>query len=126
MQWLVFVMRLTVVDPFVVYHTRSPPLRRCAADDGTITPLVNAAEFESARNATDLIVIKFFAPWCRACRGLEPKYKRISVEYSKKGVNFYEITSAESLSFVGLHFFFSDCVAPFKVVIIRRRDVKFF
>ena len=23
----------------------------------------------------ELVVVKFFAPWCRACRGLEPKHE---------------------------------------------------
>ena len=28
-----------------------------------------------------LRVVKFWAPWCRACKGLEPKYKRIAGQY---------------------------------------------
>jgi thiol-disulfide isomerase/thioredoxin len=43
----------------------------------------------------DLVVIKFHAPWCRACRGLEPKYKRLAMEYSPKRVVFYEMSHKE-------------------------------
>ena len=31
-----------------------------------------------ANNPDKLTVIKFFAPWCKACKGLEPKYKQIA------------------------------------------------
>ncbi|KAJ8601892.1 hypothetical protein CTAYLR_002658 [Chrysophaeum taylorii] len=63
----------------------------------TIGVLESEADFVRAINATagsDLIVIKFFAPWCRACRGLDPKYKRLSVEYAAKGggVQFFELS----------------------------------
>jgi thiol-disulfide isomerase/thioredoxin len=40
-------------------------------------------------------VIKFYAPWCRACRGLESKYKRLATEYSPKRVAFYEVSHKE-------------------------------
>jgi len=76
--------------------------RRCgvavasvASEPGLIGSLESEAEFEAAVNGTakELVVIKFFAPWCRACRGLEPKYKRLSVEYAAKGgVRFYELS----------------------------------
>ena len=38
-------------------------------------------------------VVKFWAPWCRACKGLEPKYKRIADQYpslSFKQLNWEE------------------------------------
>ena len=29
-------------------------------------------------NPDQITIIKFYAPWCRACKGLEPKYVQIS------------------------------------------------
>lgn len=67
-----------------------------AATMGRVGVLESEADFVHAINGTsgdDLVVVKFFAPWCRACRGLEPKYKRLSVEYAAKGgVRFYELS----------------------------------
>lgn len=54
--------------------------------------LSDEKSFTAATNARDLVVIKFYAPWCRACRGLEPKYKRIAMEYGNKKATFYEIS----------------------------------
>jgi len=63
-----------------------------------VHPLLDKKSFVSATrereggNTQDLVVIKFYAPWCRACRGLEPKYKRLAMEYSNKRVVFYEMS----------------------------------
>lgn len=63
----------------------------------TITTLHDEAGFDLVTGADEgeLVVVKFFAPWCRACRGLEPKYKRLSVEYSPKKVRFFEMSHKE-------------------------------
>lgn len=45
----------------------------------------------------DLIVIKFWAPWCRSCKNFEPKYKHIATQY--KGVRFLELNWEENREF---------------------------
>jgi len=63
-----------------------------------VHPLLDKKSFVSVTReregdyTQDLVVIKFYAPWCRACRGLEPKYKRLAMEYSTKRVVFYEMS----------------------------------
>lgn len=87
-----------------LYRSRLASRRRASVSqqqdspttESFITSLDTEAAFVSAINSTakdDLIVVKFFAPWCRACRGLEPKYKRLSVEYAARGgVQFFELS----------------------------------
>jgi len=38
----------------------------------------------------ELVVIKFFASWCRACKTIEPKFKRLANEFGG-AARFYEI-----------------------------------
>jgi len=93
-------------EPFVLAPSPSTSRRRplvhgvttAASTKEEIRGLSNSADFEDAINGTDLSIIKFYAPWCRACRGLEPKYKRISTEYSKKGFVFFEMSHKELAS----------------------------
>lgn len=40
-------------------------------------------------NSNTLVVIKFFAPWCRSCKALGVKYRRMAVKYEK--VTFVEV-----------------------------------
>lgn len=37
-------------------------------------------------NPDKIIILKFFAPWCRACKGLEPKYIQISKDPKYEGL----------------------------------------
>lgn len=61
-----------------------------------VRSLLDESSFLAATSARpdsdELVVIKFYAPWCRACRGLEPKYRRLAMEYSTKRVVFYEMS----------------------------------
>ncbi|CAN0438703.1 unnamed protein product, partial [Ectocarpus sp. 13 AM-2016] len=40
-------------------------------------------------NSNSLVVIKFFAPWCRSCKALDVKYRRMAVE--NEDVKFVEV-----------------------------------
>jgi len=54
------------------------------ATAGEIQSYTGSNEFEEyASNVPDgeLLVVKFWAPWCRACKGLEPKFKRVAQQY---------------------------------------------
>lgn len=39
------------------------------------------ALIESAQQEDRLVVIKFFASWCRACKAMGPKYQRITEDW---------------------------------------------
>lgn len=55
-------------------------------------PVCFAAYFRAFLNehSDELVVLKVYAPWCRACKGLEPKYQQIanSEQYSELPVKF--------------------------------------
>lgn len=59
-----------------------------------VRSITSDAEFLDAmeRGKDDLIVVKFYASWCRACKALGPKYKKVAGEYGGPcGAHFYEI-----------------------------------
>ncbi|KAH8093633.1 hypothetical protein JL720_4781 [Aureococcus anophagefferens] len=77
--------------PAALRSTATPPEQKAS-----VAPLPDEATFTSATARDDgLVVIKFYAPWCRACRGLAPKYERLSAEYGPKNVKFYEMSHKE-------------------------------
>lgn len=50
-------------------------------------------------NSNTLVVIKFFAPWCRSCKALDVKYRRMAVKY--ENVTFVEVREKNWLTVVG-------------------------
>lgn len=42
-----------------------------------------------------LVVVKFYASWCRACKTIEPRFKRLAVEFHDLA-KFYEIEFSEN------------------------------
>lgn len=50
-------------------------------------------EFETALSKVgdELVVIKYYASWCRACKALGPKVEKIARAYKDKRVAFYEL-----------------------------------
>jgi len=51
-------------------------------------------------NPDKLVVMKFFAPWCRACKGLEPKYKRVANADEASDVVFAQFDVQHNKRFV--------------------------
>ena len=43
------------------------------------------ADALAANAADNLVAVKFYAPWCRACKALGPKFSRIAKEYGEAG-----------------------------------------
>lgn len=42
-----------------------------------------------SENENQLVVLKFFAPWCRSCKAMDVKYRRLALE--NENVRFYEV-----------------------------------
>lgn len=40
-------------------------------------------------NEQNLVVIKFFAPWCRSCKAMDVKYRKLAAQ--NKNVKFFEV-----------------------------------
>lgn len=55
----------------------------------TTVPELEAA-MAAAHAAGRLVVVKFYAPWCSACRVIQPKFKRLARAYPE-GVDFFEV-----------------------------------
>ena len=71
--------------------TLPAPLRRRTADQSRVVPIQNEDDFNKAMKLaeSELVVIKYFASWCKACKTIEPKFKRLSAEF--KEATFYEV-----------------------------------
>jgi len=66
----------------------------------TVSELSDGDDFQSMIESIpegELRVIKFWAPWCRACKGLDPKFKRIAQLYPT--FNFYGLNWEENKVF---------------------------
>ncbi|CAM9345306.1 unnamed protein product [Ectocarpus fasciculatus] len=61
-----------------------------------VTLVKSKAEYDEIlrHNSNSLVVIKFFAPWCRSCKALDVKYRRMAVE--NDDVKFVEIDVHQS------------------------------
>ncbi|CAM9355894.1 unnamed protein product [Choristocarpus tenellus] len=46
-------------------------------------------------NPDTLVVVKFFAPWCRSCKAMDVKYQRLAKE--TPGVKFFEVDVVEGI-----------------------------
>jgi thioredoxin 1 len=54
---------------------------------------MNDAEFLSALQSNDRIIVKYYADWCGSCKLFAPKFRRMSNEESYQGITFVEINS---------------------------------
>ena len=63
-----------------------------------ISPLTTVPELEDAvaeaHALNRLCVVKVYAPWCKTCRAIEPKYKRVAKANSGE-IDFYEVDFAQ-------------------------------
>ena len=93
-------------------------------------------------NPDKLVVLKFFAPWCRACKGLEPKFLQIakdekyqdlpimwadmSIQHNKDFVKFLGVLALPSVQFYanGGQVESFPC-GPSKVPILKRKLAQF-
>jgi calmodulin len=52
--------------------------------------------------ADQIIVMKFYAPWCRACKGLEPKYIQTAKDpkYAKLPLKFAQLSVANNKEYI--------------------------
>ena len=63
-----------------------------------ISPLTTVPELEDAlaeaQALNRLCVVKVYAPWCKTCRAIEPKYKRVAKANSDE-IDFYEVNFSQ-------------------------------
>eukprot|EP00904_Undaria_pinnatifida_P001857 jgi/Undpi1/11672/HiC_scaffold_36.g13967.m1 len=75
-----------VAAPVVEVDITNAPVQRIRS---------NADYLEALRgNERSLVVIKFFAPWCRSCKAMDVKYRKLAAQ--NQNVKFFEIDVNES------------------------------
>lgn len=63
-----------------------------------VTPIRSDDEFTSAMAEAKndvLVVVKFYASWCRACKTIEPRFRRLATEFHDSA-HFYEVEFGEN------------------------------
>jgi thiol-disulfide isomerase/thioredoxin len=78
---------MTIATP----RPASPPVEAPPEFAEPVLPLSGTQEFLAAlaANADRLVVVKVFAPWCRSCKALEPKVRRLAREFDS--VSFFSM-----------------------------------
>ena len=75
----------------------SSPLRMILFSAGGRKPLVeplhsNEAFLETlSQHRTEVVVVKFYAGFCKACKTMAPKFRQLATQYEQKGFHFAEI-----------------------------------
>lgn len=47
------------------------------------------------QNENSLVVIKFFTPWCRSCKAMDMKYRRLALLH--EDVKFFEVRGIDEI-----------------------------
>jgi thiol-disulfide isomerase/thioredoxin len=47
-----------------------------------------------------ITVVRFYAPWCRACKAIEPQFKKLSKSLDERFVQFVEVPLTQSNAFL--------------------------
>jgi len=64
---------------------------------------INSKEMHDAllaQNPDKLIILKFFAPWCRACKGLAPRFKSVAMQDANQNIVFAELNVQPNRDYV--------------------------
>lgn len=110
-------------------------------DDG-IYHILNKEQHQALleANPDKLIVCKFFAPWCRACKGLAPKFLQVTKEFDGNNIVWADLSIQHNKDFVkslgvlalpSMHFYASGELVenfpcgPSKVPILKRKLTEF-
>lgn len=77
--------------PSTVPSTPAAPTPGAPQSEEPVVPIVGQDAFRNAiqTNSHRPVIIKVYAPWCRSCKALEPKVRRLAREFSQ--IAFFEI-----------------------------------
>ena len=64
---------------------------------GKVTTLTTESWEEELAACKGLAVVKFWAPWCRTCKAIAPKYEQVVFDYlEEEDVQFFQINFKEA------------------------------
>jgi len=94
----------TTEDMEVQAEAGAPALKSYQRGEDGIWQLTTKEEHAEflAEHPKELVVMKFFAPWCRACKALEPKYKQVAADerYKTLPVVFAQLDVSHNKEFI--------------------------
>ena len=66
-----------------------------ATKESLVTPITSMEQFLAEKKKADevgspIMVVKFYASWCRACKSIAPRFKKVAMEYNDN-IACYEI-----------------------------------
>lgn len=72
---------------------RTPPLLSLALNANQVIDSMDTYFHVLAANPDNIVVVKVFAGFCRACKAFDRKYRKLALEYEAAGANikFYEM-----------------------------------
>ena len=67
--------------------------RQCGVAMGVVTELTEETWREAINGVENLAVVEFYAPWCRTCRVVTPKYEQLAKKLEAAGVkaDFFKV-----------------------------------
>lgn len=78
-----------------------PNLTRARRRSTNIQNVMTIEEYKKVVVDEDerIVVVRFFAPWCRACKAIEPKFEKLAFEYSPS-VKFVQVPLTKENAFL--------------------------
>ena len=72
-----------------------------ATKESLVTPITSMEQFLAEKKKADevgspIMVVKFYASWCRACKSIAPRFKKVAMEYNDN-IACYEIEFSGAL-----------------------------
>ena len=89
------VLHASVAPPAKPQSFKSSKEFEAALGRKPVTPIQSEADFWVAHNASaepgaPVMIVKFFASWCKACKSIEPRFRKVALDYGES-IACYEI-----------------------------------
>ncbi|KAJ1455028.1 thioredoxin-like protein [Pelagophyceae sp. CCMP2097] len=76
------------------YAFQAPKARRAPFVRHAVVEIKSESELEDAwaqgKAADKIVAVKYYATWCKACKTIEPRFRRMADEYTDAGT-FYQV-----------------------------------
>ena len=71
-------------------------------DGPTVQMVDNLDDYKKvvADESDRIVVVRFFAPWCKSCKAAHPHFKKMASEYSRYDVKFVEVPLTKETAYI--------------------------